>query len=1160
MHTLPLGLRPNSAADTHAEGSDEEDEAYTSIVPNREVEWKQNNTESDYPDFDEDGDDKESEDEEVDEDSYLSSPMIEKHPFEESLFMRALDITSMQALEFLEYANLEMCDVVRGSIVQLDVVKAYHNDELVPDVQILRHIFWSFAPCIRAFRYCKPLVQVDGTHLYGKYKGALLVAVAQDDNQNILLIGFAIVEGKTADDWQFFLENLCKHVVTQDGVGIISDRHKSINAAIRRSNRQWEPPKAFHMYCIRHIAANFLQRFKTPYLHKLIICIDSGGDISYSSTKNCCCWGNTGQFPFLVMYADIVVLTLSPNHYSLGWISKTSPSEYKWKYYWFTSVSSCDMALVNISSRIPIYANRSIWECENATKFQRSKGVFYGDNPLDYILSLVILQIAIVSLLTSWLQFLLIPLGEGSFVPQVLAGLIAGPSVLGNAESVRKWLFPKKSFYVSETIAFFGSIMYMFMIGIKLDLPLLLRAGKRTWAIGICSSLMPVILSTLVAFILRKTLSPDQALHKSLIYISCFLSSSSFHVTACLLADLKLLNSEVGRLALSSAVVSGLVSSMGVTFIISQQQTSLRKEDDNSFNLMIISLIVMVVFIVCLLRPIMLWMIRQTPQGKPIKESYIVSVFLMLLVCSLLGELIGEHFLMGPVLLGMAVPEGPPLGSALIERLDTMVSVVFMPLYFLFTGARCKLYTIDAQSFVIVQLVAIISCFGKVIGTILPSIYCKIPMTDALSLGLILSANGITQLIYIQSCLYLGIIDEQSYSNMVVAILLITGVVTPTVKFLYDPSKRYLSLNRRRTIEHSSPNAELRLMACIHHQENTPPIINVLEMSNSSIESPICFYVLHLIQLKGRSAPLFIDHQPSNKANSSHSSHSQKIINAFKSYEQQNIGKVVVNLFTSISPYETMHDEICMQAAEKRACMVIMPFHKQWTSSGMTESAHPIRALNRHLLRTAPCSVGILIERENLIRNNPLTCVTFYSVGIVFIEGPDDREALAYAMRMADHPNVRVTVIRLIEPRKKNRNFINRDPDGDLIHKFKIDYIQVKRHDYREEIVRDSVEMISIIRTLEGCFDLILVGRRHESESLLFRGLTEWNEYPELGPVGDVLVSSDSTFDGSVLVVQQQNRVGVGHHDLHLDNSTYSKHQHLTIVEVPRSKMVWPIV
>jgi len=106
-----------------------------------------------------------------------------------------------------------------------------------------------------------------------------------------------------------------------------------------------------------------------------------------------------------------------------------------------------------------------------------------------------------------------------------------------------------------------------------------------------------------------------------------------------------------------------------------------------------------------------------------------------------------------------------------------------------------------------------------------------------------------------------------------------------------------------------------------------------------------------------------------------------------------------------------MHNEICMQVAEKRVCLLILPFHKRWIPNGSSESAAPIRTLNRHLLRTAPCSVGILIERGTLSRNNPLTGVSFFSVGMVFIEGDDDREALAYAMRMAHHPNVRITLV-----------------------------------------------------------------------------------------------------------------------------------------------------
>nr|XP_025628428.1 uncharacterized protein LOC112721592 [Arachis hypogaea] len=165
-----------------------------------------------------------------------------------------------------------------SAFVHFETMPAYQGDDLVTDIRVLSRVFWSYYPCIRAFRYSKPVVQVDGTHLYGKYKGCLLVAVSQDGNNNIVPIAFAIVEGETSDAWHFFLSNLRQHVVTRDGVGLISDRHKSINAAVARNNGAWSPPRAFHMFCIRHIESNFLRKFKAPYLQKLVV------NIGYSRT------------------------------------------------------------------------------------------------------------------------------------------------------------------------------------------------------------------------------------------------------------------------------------------------------------------------------------------------------------------------------------------------------------------------------------------------------------------------------------------------------------------------------------------------------------------------------------------------------------------------------------------------------------------------------------------------------------------------------------------------------------------------------------------------------------------------------------------------------------------------------------------------------------
>ncbi|XP_015970107.2 uncharacterized protein LOC107493529 [Arachis duranensis] len=132
-------------------------------------------------------------------------------------------------------------------------------------------LFWTFPPCIEAFRHCKPLVSIDGTHLYGKYGGTLLIAIVQDGNSNILPVAFALVEGENAESWTFFLSHLRQHVTPQPGLLVISDRHNGIKPALEAPDGGWLPPSVYHAFCIRHVAANFALTFKGKDARRLLV-------------------------------------------------------------------------------------------------------------------------------------------------------------------------------------------------------------------------------------------------------------------------------------------------------------------------------------------------------------------------------------------------------------------------------------------------------------------------------------------------------------------------------------------------------------------------------------------------------------------------------------------------------------------------------------------------------------------------------------------------------------------------------------------------------------------------------------------------------------------------------------------------------------------------
>ncbi|XP_030940217.1 uncharacterized protein LOC115965170 [Quercus lobata] len=103
------------------------------------------------------------------------------------------------------------------------------------DIVLLHYVFWSFGPCISGFKYCKPVISIDGTHLYGKYQGKLLVVMATDANNKVFSLAFAVVDCESGSSWRWFLQCLREtigHVIPNEGVCIISDRHLGIKNAI----------------------------------------------------------------------------------------------------------------------------------------------------------------------------------------------------------------------------------------------------------------------------------------------------------------------------------------------------------------------------------------------------------------------------------------------------------------------------------------------------------------------------------------------------------------------------------------------------------------------------------------------------------------------------------------------------------------------------------------------------------------------------------------------------------------------------------------------------------------------------------------------------------------------------------------------------------------
>lgn len=380
--------------------------------------------------------------------------------------------------------------------------------------------------------------------------------------------------------------------------------------------------------------------------------------------------------------------------------------------------------------------------------------------------------------------------------------------------------------------------------------------------------------------------------------------------------------------------------------------------------------------------------------------------------------------------------------------------------------------------------------------------------------------------------------STQTYSVMMVAILVMTMIATPAAIW-FKPVQNVVPY-KRRTVQKAKSDEELRVVACIHNTRNVPSIIHLLRTSNAKARSPMSVFALQLVELVGRASTMMVVHS-SRKAGARNPSsvelQADQIITAFDNYELRSEG-VGTQVITARCPYTTMDDDVCTVARDRRAALLVVPFHKQQGMDGEMEDINPsIRSINEGILENAPCSVGILVDRGAAeLQDHAQNIVA------LFFGGPDDREALAYAWRMADETDSRLTVVRFIPSSEaggnngmNDRSHVSLEIDREREKLLDDDYYNKFRNATANSagircfdlVLDDEEETIKAIKSMdEHHHDLYIVGRGRGMQSPLTTGLADWCDCPELGPIGDLLVTSEFESSFSVLIVQQYSETG----------------------------------
>ncbi|TKY61125.1 Cation/H(+) antiporter 15 [Spatholobus suberectus] len=679
-----------------------------------------------------------------------------------------------------------------------------------------------------------------------------------------------------------------------------------------------------------------------------------------------------------------------------------------------------------------------------------------------------------------------------------------------------------------------------------MNLNTILQVKKKAASIAVAGIIFPMVMAPCLYAIHRKfygsnVIRLEESTSNAYLLWTLVLTVTGFPVVAHTLSELKLLYTGLGKAALTAAMISDTYGWILFTLLVPFSINGKRAVYS------VLSTILFIVVCIFVVRPIILRLIERKTDKEEWDDNQLLFVVMGVLACSYITDILGTHGIVGAFVYGLILPHGR-FADLVMSISDDFAGGFLAPLFFSGTGMRLILSAIFYQAnWALTLLIILLLCVPKILSTLFATFFFGLRTRDGLALGLLLNTKGAMALIMLNIAWDRGIFSLPTYAVITSAVLLMTVVVSPIINAIYKPRKRF-EQNKLKTIQKLRVDAELRILACVHNARQAAGMISIIETFNATRLSPIHVFALYLIELTGRAAALVASHieKPSSQSGVQNLTRSQaeleSIANTFDAFGEA-YDTVRIETLNVVSAYATIHEDIYSSANEKRTSLILLPFHKQLSSEGALEVTSVVyKDINQNVMQRASCSVGIFVDRDfgSIPKMN-------LRILMLFVGGPDDREALAVAWRMAGHPGIRLSVVRILlfdeaaevdtSIHAEAQGILSAVMDSEKQKELDDEYVSsfrltaVNNEDsisYSEIDVHTGEDIPAVLNELEkiGC-DLYIVGQGNCRNSRVFSNLLEWCDCSELGVIGDILASNNFGSRSSLLVVQQYGYGGM---------------------------------
>jgi Kef-type K+ transport system membrane component KefB len=398
-------------------------------------------------------------------------------------------------------------------------------------------------------------------------------------------------------------------------------------------------------------------------------------------------------------------------------------------------------------------------------------------------IGILLLQILVILATCRIAGWLFKKMGQPTVIGEIMAGILLGPSVLGYFfPQVSAFIFPAESLAGIKLLSQFGLILFMYTIGMELDLSVVRRRFHDTILISHASTIVPFFLGMLTAyFIYDRYADAETPFLSFALFIGIALSITAFPVLARIIQERGMTKTHLGTISLASAANGDITAWCLLAAVVAYAQAG----SMNSAVFNVLFSLVYIAVMLLVLRPL-LRIIGDLYHNKEVFGKTLVAfLFFILLASAYVTEVLGLHALFGAFVAGIIMPENLKFRKIMNEKVEDISLALFLPLFFVYTGLSTEIRLLaDGEMWLLCGVFIFVAVAGKFGGTMIAARVSNESWKNSLYMGALMNTRGLMELVVLSVGLELNILPPAVFVMLVLMTLVTTFMTMPLISFI----------------------------------------------------------------------------------------------------------------------------------------------------------------------------------------------------------------------------------------------------------------------------------------------------------------------------------------------------------------------------------------